>query len=574
MSTVASLSVKLLGDTKDLEKSFGNSVKTATKWGAGLAAAAGVAGGAVLGVMKKYGNFADELLDLKAITGLSTDEQQKWNQVAIDAGVDSNLAANSLKTLNKQLERGNVLSPRLAKGFEDMGVSAEEFKKLDADEQMRKMVSTMMEMEDSDARAFANKMNIAEMLPMVAELKGSGEDLDEIMKNIPVAFDEDDLNKMNEFRQAWDNVKQKIFEVMGDALMPLFDWFSENMPLIEEITEKAFDIVGEAITAVSDFISDHAIPAYESFKDAIDFVKNSMNVLLPVVIGLTAAITAQAIIGSITNLMKIWRAATVSQTTVQWLLNAALNANPLGLVALAIGALIAIGVLLWKNWDTIKDKAIEIWSIVKEFFIGLWDDIKGMFLDAMEWIKQLFLDYHPVGLVIKHWETIKQFFKDLWDNVKDTFSRAVGWVTGKVDDLLTYFKGLPGKIKSRVSGMWDGIKESFKGVMNWIISKWNNLQLKIGGKEISLPFGQSFSIPSITLNTPNIPSLDVGTNMVKADGMAMLHRGEAVVPANVAGGGYNEKPQEVHVYLDGRELTNALGPMMVDKIRGKLGSVY
>lgn len=36
--------------------------------------------------------------------------------------------------------------------------------------------------------------------------------------------------------------------------------------------------------------------------------------------------------------------------------------SPIGIVVLAIGALIAIGTLLWKNWDTIKDKTIEIWG--------------------------------------------------------------------------------------------------------------------------------------------------------------------------------------------------------------------
>lgn len=58
--------------------------------------------------------------------------------------------------------------------------------------------------------------------------------------------------------------------------------------------------------------------------------------------------------------------------------------------------------------------------------------------------------------------------------------------------------------------MWDGIKDAFKGAVNWIIEKWNNLQLKIGGQRVDLPFGQGFTIPSITLDTPNIPLLAGG----------------------------------------------------------------
>jgi hypothetical protein len=48
--------------------------------------------------------------------------------------------------------------------------------------------------------------------------------------------------------------------------------------------------------------------------------------------------------------------------------------------------------------------------------------------------------------------------------------------------------------------MWDGIKNSFKAVLNWIIQKWNDLSFTIGGGDV---FGKT--LPSVTLDTPNIP---------------------------------------------------------------------
>src|SRR5699024_7609853 len=41
--------------------------------------------------------------------------------------------------------------------------------------------------------------------------------------------------------------------------------------------------------------------------------------------------------------------------------------SPIGIAVVAIGALIAIGVLMWKNWDTTKEKATQIGNKIKEY---------------------------------------------------------------------------------------------------------------------------------------------------------------------------------------------------------------
>lgn len=58
--------------------------------------------------------------------------------------------------------------------------------------------------------------------------------------------------------------------------------------------------------------------------------------------------------------------------------------GPIGLVILAIGLLIAAGILLYKNWDTVKAKLDVVgagiksaWGGVKDFVLGIWDGIVG-----------------------------------------------------------------------------------------------------------------------------------------------------------------------------------------------------
>ena len=84
---------------------------------------------------------------------------------------------------------------------------------------------------------------------------------------------------------------------------------------------------------------------------------------------------------------------TAALTAAQWALNAAFIASPIGWVVLGIGALIAVGVLLWKNWDTIKAKAFELWEGIKSafggvgaWFSGLWEGVKSTFKGFVNFI--------------------------------------------------------------------------------------------------------------------------------------------------------------------------------------------
>ena len=74
-------------------------------------------------------------------------------------------------------------------------------------------------------------------------------------------------------------------------------------------------------------------------------------------------------------------------TAAQWALNIALSANPIGIIIVAIGALIAIGVAMWMNWDSIcawckqafqavGDFFVSVGTSIGAFFSGLWTGIK------------------------------------------------------------------------------------------------------------------------------------------------------------------------------------------------------
>ena len=121
-----------------------------------------------------------------------------------------------------------------------------------------------------------------------------------------------------------------------------------------------------------------------------------------------------------------------------WAMNAALWANPAtliiaGIVA-AIGAIIAIGVLLMKNWDDIKAKCEQVWGALKEDWNGFVDGVK------------------------LKWDAFKLFWRNIVDALKQDWNNFVDGLKLKWATITAPFRAVADKIKE----IWNGIKGSFK----------------------------------------------------------------------------------------------------------------
>ena len=95
-------------------------------------------------------------------------------------------------------------------------------------------------------------------------------------------------------------------------------------------------------------------------------------------------------IAAMTTATTAQTAATGSATIAQTGLNAALAANPIGVVVLAITALVTAGVALYKNWDQIKAAASSLWQNIKTTFGGIKDSIVGAFNSAKDAVGSFF----------------------------------------------------------------------------------------------------------------------------------------------------------------------------------------
>src|SRR5690606_6058582 len=210
-------------------------------------------------------------------------------------------------------------------------------------------------------------------------------------------------------------------------------------------------------------------------------------------IAITAVTKAKAI--AMGTMVAIQRGAAIASNAwavAQWALNAAMSANPIGLIVVAIAALVAGLVLAYKKSETFRNIVHGALSAVGAGATWLWENgikpawerIKAAFQalgDVVSWLwsKVVKPGFERIGAIAQWlWERIKASF-NLW---KGVFDRVRGWVSGVRDwvvdrfrKIVDFVKGLPGRIRSAARGMWDGIKEAFRSAVNWLIDKWNNL---------------------------------------------------------------------------------------------------
>ncbi|MBT2727835.1 hypothetical protein J7E63_12890 [Bacillus sp. ISL-75] len=182
------------------------------------------------------------------------------------------------------------------------------------------------------------------------------------------------------------------------------------------------------------------------------------------------------------------------------------------IVAAVIVALVAVGILLYKNWDTIKAKAIAIWGAIKTFFVNLWSSIMTGVQTAWSSIKEFIVRWWdeilafitgPIGMLVyliaHNWETIKAttmnvwnsikgFFASLWEGIKNIFFTVIEFIVtfiqSKFGFIITGFQTIFTNVVSIIKNYWNIIKNIFMGailiITDIITGDFGNIKSHIG----------------------------------------------------------------------------------------------
>lgn len=145
--------------------------------------------------------------------------------------------------------------------------------------------------------------------------------------------------------------------------------------------------------------------------------------------------------------------ATKAMTAGQWLLNAAMSANPIGLVVLAVAGLVAWFVVLYKRSATVRKIVDGVWSAIKT--AGRW------VADLAVKVGKFLVKWSPLGIAVR---LVRDNFGQVTSKVRDLAS----WVGEKVGAKFTAFREKAGAV-----GRW--LRDTFRGMVDAAVSPFRSL---------------------------------------------------------------------------------------------------
>lgn len=246
---------------------------------------------------------------------------------------------------------------------------------------------------------------------------------------------------------------QKAQEKLTDAFAELG---RVGEPILTLIKTKVAEMAAAAIPHIENFVN--------KVKDLAQWIKNNQDTIhtwVGVIVGAGVAIGTFLLIlnwGSImtaaANAVKVVRTAILA-------MNAAMLANPIGLIVALIAGLVAAFIYLWNNVEGFR-----------KFWIDAWKKIKAIASDAGKAIAKFFSQ--AWSSIKKSWSSVTSYFSGIWKGIRNTFSNVKGWFTDKFKSAWKGVSSAWNGAKSFFSGIWKKITGTFGNVASWFRGKFQS----------------------------------------------------------------------------------------------------
>lgn len=236
---------------------------------------------------------------------------------------------------------------------------------------------------------------------------------------------------------AWDNLAPTIQTIGKNILEQISKGIEAKLkPFKDDLAGSIGDIVKSIGEFIEEIAGDNEV--LNGIADAVKFLGENMDKVLPAVGGLTAAIitfnvalSIQSAIQGAAAAFKAFQAANEGATVAQWLLNAAMSANPIVLVVAAIAGLIAAIAILWNTNEGFRNGVLNIWQTVVDFFTKT---IPSAFTTVINWFKSLPSAMVSIGADIVN--GLIGGIKNAWSGLKNMVGDLVGGFVDGVKGML------------------------------------------------------------------------------------------------------------------------------------------
>jgi|GEM_PF-6832356 len=501
--------------------------------GTAIVAGATVAVGGLMAIANGTAETAAKWLELSQRTDIGIESLQKWGFAADMTGVDIEKLKMGMKTLSTAIVAAKDGSGDARDGFETLGISMEQLATMTPEQAFDATMNALADMPDSvEKNVLGSKLlgkSYTELKPLLDEgsagmeaFKKRAEELGIVMSADSVVAAEAYGDKVDELGIAFEGAKNKVGVELIPKLTELIDWFMSNLPAIQSFVSNGLEKIATAIS----FVTTNAniiIPVlatlfglFVSFKviSGVVTIINTLSAATTMLTGVTGALSLAKLkdIGATVALMGMYAGdaiakgasaiatgamtiATGAATAAQWLLNAALTANPIGIIIVLIAAFVAGLIWLWNTnegfriaviaiWEAIKvafsaawQNIQLIWAAVVPFFQAVWDGIVMVFQAVVGFFVNLFVaEWNGIMFI---WNGAILFFQTIWDGIVMVFQAVVGFFvnlyTAEWNGIVAVWSACVGFFQA----VWAGIVAVFSGVVGFYIeiysAAWNGI---------------------------------------------------------------------------------------------------
>ena len=281
---------------------------------------------------------------------------------------------------------------------------------------------------------------------------------------------------------------------MGEIMEPVTTTAKEGFNgLLQEILKLVEDVDIEAFTSKMEegfaVLKDDVLPAV---KEGFGWILDNKDLLISGLAGIASGFVAfnvASVIMAVVNAFKAFKAANEGATVAQWLLNAAMNANPIMLIVTLVATLVGALITFVATNEDARAKIGEVWDNVKEKIAGFVESIKIFFTETIpeafnsviEWIKAnwqslLLMLINPFAGLFKYFYDNNKKFKEFVDTaikfIKELPVKVQTWLTNTITKVTTWRNNMVAKAKETALNFINKVVEFIKNlpsrVQTWL----------------------------------------------------------------------------------------------------------